>query len=66
MVSFHVYCDPLRTRSSESFDIAIGMQEHQVCIEKEFSPWTEIAEYLGAETDIGDEMPVHNIQVNPA
>jgi hypothetical protein len=64
---FNVDADEIRACTGEGFDITMRLGKHQVGIEKELgSAAAQGRESFGAEGQVGDEVPVHNVDVEPA
>ena len=63
---FNMDADEIRTGAGEGFDITMRLGKHQVGVEKELgSAAAQGCESFGAEGQVGDEVPVHDVDVEP-
>ena len=57
--------ESLGARLRKRSDKAVRMREHQVDIKMQFREGTESGDDLRAKTNVGHEMPIHDVEVHP-
>ena len=62
---FHVNPQPVGPGRDESLDVALGILDHQVDVQGQSGGPAQGFGHRGADGDIGDEMAVHDVHVNP-
>lgn len=66
IVGLDMDCNVLRSGFGEGIDVQMGVIEHQVGIEIEgVGMFAQVVHSLGAEREVGDEVPVHDVKVDP-
>jgi ribulose-phosphate 3-epimerase len=66
MVGLDVDGETFGAGLGERGHVAVGMAEHQVHVEVQLRQRTEVGDDLRAEADVGHEVPVHDVDVQPA
>ena len=62
---FHMNAQPVGPGLHKVLDVALGIADHQVDIQGQGGGPADGLGHCRADGDIGDEMPVHDIHVNP-
>ena len=62
---FHLHCHQIRPGLDEIRDIAVGVRDHQVDVEGQAGRTTDSFHHQGTHGDIGDEVPVHDVDMDP-
>ncbi len=62
---FDVNCDLVGPGLDKRVDVILRVGEHEMGIEKEGGFFVETGDHLGTEGEIGDKVPVHDIEVDP-
>ena len=57
--------DPVGAGLGERLEVRVDRRDHQVRVETFCAVWPDRADELRPETDVGDEMPVHHVQMDP-
>ena len=57
--------DPVRPRLGEGVDVLFGILDHQVDVEGEFRGFPDRGDEPRTDREVGDEMAVHDVDVNP-
>lgn len=66
VVGFDVDADEIGAGFGKGFDVAVGFVEHEVSVKEELrNVRAERGEGLGAEGEVGDEVTVHDVEVQP-
>lgn len=66
VIGFDVDGDVVGAGFGEGFDVLVGVGQHQVGVEEEVTvELAEVGHGLRAEAEVGDEVPVHDIEVEP-
>ncbi len=63
---FGVDGDEIGAGFGEGVDVEMRVVEHQVDVEKEFRAFAKGGDGGGAEGEVGDEMAIHDVDVEPA
>ena len=59
-----VHADHVHPRVDERFDEQVGVLDHEVGVKGQIGTAAELRHNRGAEGDVGDEMPVHDVEVD--
>ena len=59
-----VHADHINPRVDERFNELVGILDHEVGIKGQISAAAELRHNRGPEGDVGNEMPVHDIEVD--
>ena len=59
-----MYGDDVRARLYESFDVFLGVYDHQMTIERQRGTLPEVLHHFDTEGDIVDENTVHDVAVH--
>jgi hypothetical protein len=62
---FHRHGDAVDTGAGEGLQIGINRADHQMRVEALAAVAADRPHQFGAEGDVGDEMPVHHIEMDP-
>ena len=61
----HVDAQPIRPRVHEILDVALRVVDHQVDVQGQGGGLTDGPDHCGADGDVGDEVAVHDVHVDP-
>jgi hypothetical protein len=61
---FEVNADDVRTGARESLDIALGLADHEVRVDRQLRGPTHRLDHHRPERDVRHEMPVHHVHVD--
>ena len=50
---------------SKSIEEPVDWRDHEMNVERQRRMWTQRFDYHRADRDVGDEMAIHNIDMNP-
>ena len=62
---FHVNPQPIGPGLHKVLDVPLGMADHQMDIQGQAGGLAQGPSHPGTDGDIGDEMPVHDVHVDP-
>ena len=63
--ALHVHGEPVRSRVGEGLEIATGLRDHEMRLERKAGHPTKRADDDRADRDVRHEVPVHDVDVNP-
>ena len=64
VIRLNVDTDEIGARAREGLDVVVGSREHQVGVKKKgVTVAAEGGESFGAEGQVGDKVPVHDVEV---
>src|SRR5437870_9193267 len=63
--ALHVHGEPVRSRVGEGLEIATGLRDHEMRLERKAGRPTKRADDDRADRDVRHEVPVHDVDVNP-
>ena len=62
---FGMHGDDIGARLGEGFEIRIARRDHQMHVENLLGVRAERLHHVGADGDVGHEMPVHHVDMDP-
>jgi len=62
--SFHVYADHVHPSVDKRFDKTVRILDHEMGVKGQVGAAAELSHNRGAESDVGDEMPIHDVKVD--
>ena len=60
---FDVEAHPVRARVGEGVDVAVGVLDHQVDVQRQPGGAADRLDHRRADRDVGDEVPIHHVEV---
>ncbi len=52
-------------RGRKRFDVVLGLDHHEVHVDRLVGQLAQRLDHVGAERDVGDKAPVHDVHVEP-